>query len=146
MLRPQNADDRNQGCKDKLFTDWKNIVSMPSSPLICLLFNEMRVKTEKFCIYKLILKFTWKSKSNTSQNQLRKGNTKLEELEHWIKTYYKFWSLWSLSRSRPWAHANVLPQQRCQGNSGKWISSMKCATIRHPSMFSNTNKRQTPVV
>lgn len=40
-----------------------NIVSMPSSPLIIYIFNEILIKTEKFYTYKLILKFTGKGKS-----------------------------------------------------------------------------------
>lgn len=46
----------------KISCSQTNIVSVPSSPPIIYIFNEILVKTEKFYTYKLILKFTGKVK------------------------------------------------------------------------------------
>lgn len=146
MLRPQNADDRNQGWKDKLFTDWKSILSVPSSPPTIYVVNEILVKSE-FYTYKLILKFTWKGKSNMSQNKFRKGNTKLEELRHWIKTSYKFWSSWSRSSLHMGPCQCASPTEMQRKLSGKWVSSMNGTTIRHPSACSQIQtKGRQPIV
>lgn len=45
-----------------------NIISMPSSPPIVYIFNEILVKTEKFYTYRLILKFTGKHKIKVKIN------------------------------------------------------------------------------
>lgn len=46
-----------------------NIISVPSSPPIIYIFNEILVKTEKFyTIYRLILKFTGKGKIKVKIN------------------------------------------------------------------------------
>lgn len=45
-----------------------NIISVPSSPPIVYIFNEILVKTEKFYTYRLILKFTGKHKIKVKIN------------------------------------------------------------------------------
>lgn len=49
-----------------------NIVSVPSSPPIAYIFNEILVKTEKFYTYRLILKFTGKRKIKVKINSEKK--------------------------------------------------------------------------
>lgn len=49
-----------------------DIVSVPSSPPIIYIFNEILVKTEKFYTYKLILKLTGKGKIKVKINSEKK--------------------------------------------------------------------------